>query len=237
VTTTVEYTQDGTTLEGYLAYDDAIAGRRPAVVVFHQWMGLTDYEKMRADMLAKLGYVAFAADIYGKGVRPQNTQEAQREAGKYYGDRALWRARAAAGLATLAADPHVDPARVAAIGYCFGGGSALELARAGADIKGAVAFHGSLTTPNPEDAKNIRGKILVCHGAADPYAPRKDVEAFIDEMESAGVDYQLTLYGHAVHAFTQRQAGDDPSKGAAYNAEADQRSWQLMQDFFAEIFK
>ncbi|MBZ0270320.1 dienelactone hydrolase family protein [bacterium] len=236
VTRTVEYAHDGATLEGFLAYDDAATGKRPGVLVVHQWMGLTDNERMRARMLAELGYVAFAADVYGKGVRPANREEAAAQAGRYYGDRALWRARVAAGLGVLKGQEFVDTSRVAAIGYCFGGGAVLELARSGADIAGVVSFHGSLDTPDPADANNIRAKLLVCHGSVDPYVKPEAVAGFLNEMEAAHVDYQLIRYAGAVHAFTQKGAGDDPSQGAAYNANADRRSWRHMKDFFAEIF-
>ena len=233
---TVDYTHDGVTLEGYLAYDDAVQGTRPGVLIVHQWMGLTDNERMRADMLAQMGYVAFALDVYGKGIRPANTDEARTQAGKYYGDRELFRARIAAGLAQLKAQETVDPSRVAAIGYCFGGGGVLELARSGAEVAGVVSFHGSLDTPLPAQAGEVKAKVLVCHGAVDPYVKPEAVRGFVDEMEAAGVDYQLIMYAGAVHAFTQKAAGDDPSQGAAYDAAADRRSWGHMQDFFAEIF-
>ncbi len=235
-TEVVEYKHGDVTLEGFLAYDDAAKSVRPGVLVIHQWRGLTENEKMRAQMLAELGYVALAVDVYGKGVRPANSEEASKEAGKYYGDVALLRGRLEAGLQTLLANKLVDPKRVAAIGYCFGGMSALELARSGAPLSGVVSFHGSLKANNPADAKNIKGKVLVCHGAEDTYVPMADVQAFMDEMKAANVDYQFIAYSGAVHSFTQKEAGDDKSKGSAYNANADRRSWQAMKDFFAEIF-
>lgn len=236
-TETVDYKEGDTTLEGFVAYDDAIQGPRPGILVVHQWMGLTDYEKMRAEMLAKLGYVAFCADIYGKGVRPKNTQEAGQQAGKYKRDRQLLRARVNAGLAALRQQPQIDQKRVGAIGYCFGGTTAIELARSGADIAGIVSFHGGLDSPTPADGKNIKCKVLVCHGADDPFSSPQDIAAFENEMRHGDVDWQLIKYGGAVHSFTQPSAGNDNSKGAAYNAKADKRSWEAMTQFFNELFK
>lgn len=235
-TKTVEYKQGDTTLEGVLVWDDAISGKRPGVLIVHQWLGITDYEKRRATMLAQLGYVAFCADIYGKGVRPKNTQEAGVEATKYKTDRALLRERVNAGLTVLKQSELVDPNRVAAIGYCFGGTTVIELARSGAEVVGVVSFHGGLDSPAPADGKNIKCKILACHGADDPFVSAKDLAAFEDEMRAAKVDWQLIQYGGAVHSFTQPMAGNDNSKGAAYNEKADKRSWQAMKDFLAEIF-
>jgi len=232
----IEYKQGDTALEGYLAYDDSIMGKSPGVLVVHDWFGMSDYVKMRAEQLAKLGYVAFAADIYGKGVHPTTPQEAGAQAGKFKNDRALLRARAAAGLDVLKNNPRVDPDRLAAIGYCFGGTTVLELARSGADIKGVVSFHGTLETPNPADSKNIKCSVLVLNGADDPHVPPEQIAAFEDEMRKAGVDWEMTSYGSAVHAFTRADAGNDPSKGVAYNEKADKRSWEAMKAFFAEIF-
>jgi dienelactone hydrolase len=236
-TKVVEYKHGDAVLEGYLAWDDAIKGKRPGVLVVHEWTGLGSYAKMRAEKLAGLGYVAFAIDIYGKGIRPKTPQEAGAQAGIYKSDRQLMRARALAGLNVLLGNEMCDTKRVAAIGYCFGGTTVVEIARSGADIAGVVSFHGALDTPNPGDAKNIKCKVLALHGGDDPYVPRKDVEAFEDEMRAGGVDWQLNVYSGAVHSFTNPEAGDDNSKGAAYNAKADRRSWDAMKLFFAEIFQ
>lgn len=199
-------------------------------------MGLNDYAKHRADQLAELGYIAFAADIYGDGKIAANREEAGKLAGSYKNDRPLLRARVAAGLATLKAQPGVTGDKIAAIGYCFGGTAVLELARSGADIAGVVSFHGGLDTPTSQDAKNIRAKVLALHGADDPYVPADQVAAFENEMRQAGVDWQLIVYGGAVHGFTNPANGTDNSKGAAYNALADARSWVAMQQFFNELF-
>jgi dienelactone hydrolase len=206
------------------------------VLVVHDWKGIGPNTKKRVEMLARMGYVALAADIYGKGVRPADAKEAAATSGKYFKDRSLARARVLAGFQELARQPNVDPKRIAAIGYCFGGMEVLELARSGADLAGVVSFHGILENPTPADAKNIKAKTLILHGADDPYVPDAQVKAFQDEMRAAGVDWQLVAYSGAVHAFTVVEAGNDPSKGAAYNATADRRSWKAMEDFFAEIF-
>jgi len=236
-TETIEYKQGDAVLEGYLAYDSSIKGQRPGVLIAHQWKGLTDYEKKRAEMLARLGYNAFALDIYGKGVRPQSPQKAGILAGRYKSARDLLRARARAGLAVLQSHEWTDPKRIAAIGYCFGGTTVIELARSGADIAGVVSFHGGLDSPHPEDGRNIRCKVLALQGADDPFVPAKDLAAFEDEMRQAKVDWQLVKYGGAVHSFTEKEAGDNPQAGAAYNEKADRRSWEAMKQFFAEIFK
>ncbi len=236
-TETIEYRDGDTVLEGYLAYDAAIQGKRPAVLIVHQWKGLTDYEKKRAEMLAQLGYNAFALDIYGKGIRPKSSQEAGAQAGKYKNDRALLRERAQAGLAVLQKQELTDPKRIAAIGYCFGGTTVIELARSGADIAGVVSFHGGLDSPHPEDGRKIKCKVLALQGADDPFVAAKDLAAFEDEMRQAKVDWQLVKYGGAVHSYTERDAGDDPTRGAAYNEKADRRSWEAMKEFFVELFK
>ncbi len=236
-TKVLEYRHGDAVLEGYLAYDDVFTGTRPGVLIVHEWKGLGTYAKSRAEQLANMGYVVFALDMYGKGIRPTTNDEAAAEAGKFYKDVPLMRARANAGLQILKSQPNVDTTRIAAIGYCFGGKTVLELARSGAAIAGVVSFHGTLATPNPEDAGNIKCKVLVCHGGIDPNVPPYQVKAFEDEMSAAKVDWQLIAYGGAVHSFTNPEAGSDPSKGVAYNESADKRSWQAMQSFFAEIFR
>src|SRR5690242_17412300 len=184
-TETVIYKDGDTTLEGVRVWDDAVKTPRPGVLVVHQWLGLTDYEKKRAEMLAQLGYVAFCADIYGKDVHPQNSKEAGAQAGKYKGDRALLRARVNAALDELKKNQFVDSKRVAAIGYCFGGTAVLELARSGADIAGIVSFHGGLDSPNPADGKNIKCKVLVLHGADDRSSSPENIAAFENELRDA----------------------------------------------------
>jgi len=232
----IEYKQGDTTCEGYLT-GDAAPGKRPGILVVHDWMGLGKFSMAKADELAKMGYVALAVDIYGKGVRPANPKEAGEQAGKFKSDRALLRARILAALDVLKKNEHVDPSRIAAIGYCFGGTTVLELARSGTDIAGVVSSHGGLDTPTPGDAKNIKCKVLALHGADDPYVPATDVAAFEAEMTKGGVDWQLVVYSGAVHAFTNPSAGTDNSKGAAYNEKADKRSWEAMKQFFGEIFR
>lgn len=237
MTKEVLYNDDGVELEGFLAWDNSFSGQRPGVLVVHEWTGLNDYTKSRCRQLAGMGFVAFAVDMYGKGIRPQNREEAAQQATIYRSDRPLMRRRVRAGLEVLLNNELCDTKRVAAIGYCFGGGTVLELARSGADISGVVSFHGNLDTPDPSVAKNIKCKILVCHGADDPHVPFEQVEAFFKEMRAAGVDFQFIAYSGAVHSFTNPSAGDDPSRGAAYNAVADRRSWAHMKLFFAELFE
>jgi len=236
-TETVEYSDGDVTLEGFVAYDpqkiDLLA---PGVLVVHQWMGLTDYEKSRCKQLAQLGYVAFALDIYGKGVRPSGPGEAGKLAGQYKRDRDLYRRRLNLGLDQLRSQQSVNQEKLAAIGYCFGGTGVIELARSGARVDGVVSFHGGLDSPQPSDGKNIKAKLLICHGADDPFVSAGDIEAFKEEVNAADVDWQMNIYSNAVHSFTQPSAGTDNSRGAAYNRKADERSWKAMQVFFNELF-
>ncbi|MDC0835983.1 dienelactone hydrolase [Leptolyngbya valderiana BDU 20041] len=235
-TETVEYRDGETVLEGYLVYDDAIVAPRPGVMVVHTWMGLTDFEKARARELAEMGYVALAADIYGRGVRPSNTDEANELATLYRENRELLRSRANAGANFLRDLAMTESDRIAAIGYCFGGGTVLELARSGASVAGVVSFHGNLDTPDPQDAADIRSRVLVLHGVDDPFVPIADVNGFIEEMQTANVDWQMVMYGNAVHSFTDPGADDDPFEGTAYDEDVAQEAWATMQRFFDETF-
>jgi dienelactone hydrolase len=233
---TIEYRHGDTTLEGYLAYDPAVKGPRPGVLIVHQWRGAGDYEKKRAEMLARLGYTAFACDIYGKGIRPQAPAEAGAQASKYKSDRALLRARAQAGLEVLQKHPTVDARRTAAIGYCFGGTTVLEMARANLDVRGVVSFHGDLAAKPGMEGRAIKPKILVCHGNDDPSVPPPVVAAFKEEMAKAGADLEFHGYPGVVHSFTDWNA-DGSRPGAKYDRDADEKSWQAMQDFFRRIFQ
>jgi len=237
MTRTVEYRDGDVTLEGYLAWDDTVAGKRPGVMVVHEWTGLNDYAKARCQQLAELGYVAFAADLYGKGIRPQSRDEAAKQSAVYRNDRKLMRSRAGAALDVLQTNDMCDPSKTAAIGYCFGGGVVMELARSSAPVTGVVSFHGSLDVPDSNLPNDIRCKVLVCHGAEDPHVGTDKVEAFLSEMKTGQTDCQFIAYSGAVHAFTNPDAGSDKSTGVAYNAEADRRSWDHMKLFFAELFE
>lgn len=231
----IRYSDGDLVLEGFAAWDSDVSSA-PGVLVVHQWMGLTDYEKNRCKQLAEMGYVAFALDIYGKDRRPADRQAAGQLAGTFKQDRDLYRQRLNLGLQQLLALESVSKDNIAAIGYCFGGTGVLELARSGAPLKGVVSFHGGLDSPAPEDGKNIKSKILVCHGADDPFVPVADIDSFKEELDAADVDWQMIYYSGAVHSFTQPMAGNDNSQGAAYNQAADKRSWSAMQSFFAELF-
>ncbi len=237
VTEVTDYELDGATLEGTVVYDDSATEPRPAVIIYHQWSGAGDYELSRARMLAEQGYVAFVADVYGKGVRPATFDERRALVTAYIGDRPMMRARARAALDTVRQNPHVKPDAIAAIGYCFGGIVVLELARDGADIDAAVSIHGGLNTPNPGDAANIKAVILAQHGGDDPHVPAEELAAFRKEMTDANVNATVTIYEGAVHAFTDKNAGDDPSTGAAYNEAADKASWTELVGFLSEHVK
>lgn len=231
----VEYKDGKTVLEGYLVYDDSWTTPRPAVMIVHQWMGLTDHEKQSAEKLASQGYVAFAIDLYGKGNRPANVEAAAAAAGTFKSNRQMFRDREKVAFDFLKKNKKVDAKRIVIAGYCLGGTGALEAVRGGIPVVGAVSFHGGLSADKPEKTKNVKAKLLVLHGGVDPYVPAKEVEGFMKEMNDAKADYQFTAYSGAVHAFTQKEAGNDPSKGAAYNEAADRRSWVAFMDFLDEV--
>ncbi|HWE04536.1 MAG TPA: dienelactone hydrolase family protein [Tepidisphaeraceae bacterium] len=237
-TETVQYKAGDIEAHGFLAYDDnKAAGKRPGVVIVPEWWGLTDYAKSRAQQLARLGYVALAADVYGNGQTTDDPKQAGKWAGALRaGDRKELRARVAAALERLKSDPNVDPTRMAAIGYCFGGTAALELARSGAAVRAVVAFHSDLSTAQPAQAGQVKAKILVCHGADDTFESPEQIAAFQDEMRKAKIDWEMNVYGHAVHAFTNPDADRHGIPGIAYNKEADHRSFEAMIALFNEVF-
>jgi len=217
--------------EGYLAMPKNLTKPTPAIIMIHNWMGVTQETKHQAERFAEQGYIVFAADIYGKDQRPKNSSEASKFAGIYKADRKLFRQRMNEGLVFLKSQPNVDNKNIFAVGYCFGGTGAIELARAGADIKAAISFHGGLDSPTPKDGKNIKAAVLALHGADDPFVSTKDLMDFEKEMKMHKVNYALVQYPNAVHSFTDKGAGNDNSKGAAYNEEADKKSFAEALNF------
>jgi dienelactone hydrolase len=235
-TATIDYRSGATAMRGYLAHDERKTGKRPGILVCHDVFGLGDDPKRRANMLADLGYVAFALDMYGDGKVPKDPPEGMAWLMALMTDRAELRRRVNAARAVLAGRPEVDAGKLAAVGYCFGGAVVLELARSGADVKGVVSFHGALNAANPADAKNIKCKVLACHGADDPIVPPAEVAGFIKEMTEAGCNWELIHYGKTLHAFTSWGADGVANPAAKYDEQADRRSWQRMREFFDEIF-
>ena len=233
---TVEYRDGRTVLEGYLAYDDAVPGKRPAVMVVPEWNGLNDYAKKRADQLAGMGYVGFAVDMYGKGIHAETHEEAAKLSRVYFKDRKRMRRRAKAAYDFLLKQEWVDPARVAAIGYCFGGTTVLEMARAGWPLAGVASFHGFMGTSLPAEKDTVHAAIRVFHGDEDSFSD-SDLEGFRREMRTAGADFSITILSGSVHRFTVPEAGSDKSTGMAYSPRADHESWQALLDFLKEIFK
>jgi dienelactone hydrolase len=234
-TETIEYSQGGKILKGFLAYDPAIEGKRPGVLVIHEWTGLNDYARERARQLAEMGYVAFALDMYGNGVVAQNNKEAQELSAPFFKDRPLMRQRALAGLDALRGYDLTDPARLAVIGFCFGGTTALELAMTGVDLKATVSFHGVLKFPDTEGLKDVKGDVLVLDGGSDPNVPEGDLASLWAEMKAAGVAYQINIYGGAVHGFTNPANGNNAASGVAYDEGAARRAWAEMQMLFNEV--
>jgi dienelactone hydrolase len=239
VTYTTGQTGDSVVMDGYIVYDEAVEGKRPAVLVVHEWWGLNEYPKMRAQELAKLGYVAMAVDIYGQGKRADNPTDAGKLAEQFYKDPQLAKTRFDAAVRKLMEYEQVDTAKMAGIGYCFGGGLLLNIARLGEDLNGVVSFHGSLLgTPARKDL--LKTKILVCHGAADNFVPEADIAQFKKQMDSIGADYKFIAYPNAVHAFTNPNAtamGEKFNIPIRYDSAADKASWQDMKNFFADIFR
>jgi len=227
-TADVPYEHDGAAMEGYSAVDAAQEGRRPGVLIIHDWGGIADYTRVRAQMLARLGYAAFVADVYGAGIRPQG-DDAAREAGKYYSNLELLRARVEAGYRQLVADDAVDPNRIVVIGYCFGGSAALEFARTGTDVAGVASFHGGLIAHDPSDADAIRASLLILTGGSDPVVPDEAVVAFQNELRTAEhVEWEVVTYSGAPHAFTLPETD-------YYRPLADARSWRRFVDFLEEV--
>lgn len=236
----IEYSTNGTALKGYLAYDNSIEGKRPGIIVVHEWWGLTDYPKKRADMLAKLGYVAFAADMYGDGKTADNPGDAQTYAGESMKDFSLLKDKFSAAIDVLKKNEHVDTNKIAAIGYCYGGGVVLNMSRAGFDLKCVVSFHGNLAAVEPAQKGKVKGKILVCNGGADKFTSEESINSFKKEMKAAGVDFTFKSYKGALHAFSNPDAtalGKKFNMPIAYNKKADKESWAEMQKLFKTAFK
>ena len=231
----VEYRDGDVLLEGLLAWDDAIDGARPGVLVSHAWSGRSDFEDGKARKLAGLGYVALALDLYGKGVRGNSVEENSALMQPFIEDRAMLQRRLLLALRTLRQQDEVDASRVAAIGFCFGGLSVLDIARTGEELAGVVSFHGLLGAPGNTTGNAIRAKILVLHGWNDPMAPPEHVVELSKELSAMGADWQLHAYGNTMHAFTNPDA-NDTSMGTVYNAVADRRSWIAMRNFLDELF-
>jgi dienelactone hydrolase len=230
----VTYRAEDTELHGYLCYDDAIEGPRPAVLVVHEWWGLNDYARMRTEKLAALGYVALAVDLYGEGRTTEHPETAMEWSGAVNDELRVDRFQAAVDL--LRENERVDGTRLAAIGYCFGGGTVLRLAAAGVDLKGVVSFHGSLPT-EPIEPGTVKARVLVCHGAADPFTAPEQVQKFEEVFTAAGADWQMNVYGGAKHSFTVENAAEHGMDALAYDAYADHMSWAAMQAFLNEVFR
>lgn len=234
-TESVQYQDGDQTLTGYIAYDDSLPGKRPGVLVVHEWWGLNDYAKRRAQMLAELGYVAFAADMYGDNRVTEHAADAKGWMMQITENQEAWQRRALAGLEALKASDKVDGERLAAIGYCFGGATVMQMAYAGADLDGVVSFHGSLPVPSTTRPGSIKPSILIAHGDQDSHVPAERVAAFQRALDAAAADWQMVSYGGAKHGFTNPDAGSYGMDSLAYDPKADARSWSLMQSFLAEV--
>jgi dienelactone hydrolase len=235
-TRTITYTYGGVTFKGHLAWDDAVKGKRPGVLVVHEWWGLNDHARKRAEQLAGLGYVAFACDMYGDGKSTEHPKEAGQMATEVRKNVETWRGRAQAALKVLTDQEQVDAKKLAAIGYCFGGSTALQLAYTGAPLAAVVTFHAALPVPEADQARAIKARVLVCHGAADKFIPEPVAAKFRAALEGAKVDYAMVYLGNAQHSFTVPGIDKKGVPGLAYNAEADRRSWRAMLGLFGEAF-
>jgi len=235
-TETISYEHEGVKLKGFLAYDDAIKGKRPGVLIVHEWWGLNDYARKRAEMLAEMGYVAMAVDMYGEGKTTEHPKEAAQMSGEGRKNLDTWLGRAQSGLKVLQSQPQVDSSKIAAIGYCFGGSTALQLAQHGAPLAAVVSFHGALPIPTLEEAKSIKGKVLVCHGADDSFIPAEKIAQFRSVYDMAKVPYTFTAYPGAEHSFTVPGADAKMLKGMKYDEKADRASWKAMSDLFKQVF-
>jgi dienelactone hydrolase len=240
---TLEYSSAGTTFKGYLAYDDSIQGKRPGIVIAHAWKGLDSFAKQKAIELAKLGYIALAADVYGNGQEAKDKAQAVELLTPLFKDRKLLQERIRAGFDTLQKHPLTDRANMGGIGFCFGGLTIIELFRSGAPLQGVVSFHGllgktmgTMTATTVPLAKDIKGSILILHGHEDPLVSEEDIESFQNEMTDHHIDWEMVIYGNTLHAFTNPEA-NDTSMGLIYNQLAEKRSWQAMRNFFEERFK
>ena len=234
-TRTIDYQDGDVDLQGYLAWDDAVDGKRPGVMIAHAWAGRSDFENGKAEELAKLGYVGFALDNFGRGILGTNTEENSALIQPFLDDRAMLQGRMQIALEVIKDLDEVDASRVAAIGFCFGGLCVLDLARTGTDICGVVSFHGLFGSPGNTAGNKIKAKVLALHGWDDPMAPPDQVVSLAEELSSMGADWQVHGYGNTMHAFTNPQA-NDPDFGTVYSPDADRRSWHAMQDFLSEIF-
>ncbi len=230
----VEYTHDGDVLEGYMAWDERRPGPRPGVLVSHAWGGRGDLECAKARELAELGYCGFALDVYGKGVRGSGPDENAKLMQPFLDDRAMLQGRISAALETLRGQDEVDAQRTAAIGYCFGGLCVLDLARTGSDVRGVVSLHGLFNSPGNTSGVSIGAKVLALHGHDDPMVPVEAVNALEAELSEAGADWQIHVYGNAMHAFTNPNA-NSPDRGTVYDADADRRSWIATVGFLEEV--
>jgi dienelactone hydrolase len=232
VTKTVAYDHDGKAMQGYLAYDDAKSGQRPGVLVIHEWWGLNDYTKMRTRQLAAMGYVAFAADMYGDGKTTRDPKEAQAWSSAVSSQGDTLAARSKAGLDVLRKQQLTDPERMAAIGFCFGGTTVLKLAYHGVNLKGVVTFHGGLVVPDENEARKIRSPIVILHGAEDTFIKPETIDGMRKALDAAKVDWFMVSYAQAVHAFTNPDADSFGIPGIGYNEKAATRSWDEMTRFF-----